>query len=340
MCCFFSCRITVLISLLLVLGAPLLQAESSQHLPALGYRESIEEHDPMGLYGLADSRVASILRDYYRASFGGVRGWDEVESIRFEGILRVPQGELRFVAFKKKPDYCKVVLSGGGGVRIVMSYDGVDAWQLNGAESSEPSAMPAREALNFIRDAPTAGHLLYPMLPGKRIELLGECTVGEYACYDLRVHLPNGQQVSYAIDQFDFVERQQRVVNAVSGATEVTTHAAIELVGGIAVPMSSVLTIDGEFVHEVQMRSVEFDQGLMPWMFARPAGSYAPGSEAADAAVPSRSHVSGDSPVDSEPPVAETFGLGDMPVSMFEATRFPDLDAETTQSILDDVSDL
>ncbi|MFB3133670.1 MAG: hypothetical protein ACE10K_14225, partial [Rhodothermales bacterium] len=43
----------------------------------------------------------------------------EQQTLRFEGVLSMPQGALSFVAFKKKPDYCKVVLFGGNGARIV-----------------------------------------------------------------------------------------------------------------------------------------------------------------------------------------------------------------------------
>jgi uncharacterized radical SAM superfamily Fe-S cluster-containing enzyme len=215
------------------------------------------------------SKLRYLLREYYRLSFGGIENWEQVESFRFEGRLHMPQGTLDFVAFKKKPDYCKIVLNQGRD-QIVMAYDGTDAWQLNTMESSDPVAMPSLEALNFIRDAPTAGHLLYPTLPGKQIELLGMRMVEGHACYELQVTLPNGQQVTYAIERTNFVERQQRVVNAVSGAVEVTTHSELQKVQGVWVPMVSRMETEGVFTHEVRMKSVEINTGVMPWMFARP----------------------------------------------------------------------
>ena len=329
---------------LLLLQCTLLRAQSESPEPEalLTYRRTIVGWEPMDLHGL-DSRVSGILRNYYEASFGGRRNWAEVESIRFEGVLRMPQGALSFVAFKKKPDYFKIVIFGGGGARIVMSYDGADAWQLNTAESSEPSAMPPVEALNFIRDAPVAGHLLYPALAGKQIELLGTRTVGGYNCYDLRVTLPDGQQVTYAIDCIDFVERQQIVVNAVSGATEVTTHGRIDQIAGVSIPMRSTMTVAGELVHEVQMRRVEVNKGLMPWMFARPSGAYVPGKVPEGVVELDQVwQLSGDESLNapSAAPAFGTFGLDEPPLGAFEGTRFPDLDAETTQSILDDIGDL
>ena len=340
---FPSYRCAALLCLLLVQCTLLrAQSESAEPEAVLSYREAIVGWEPMNVHAL-DSRVAGILRDYYEASFGGHRNWKKVESFRFEGVLRMPQGALSFVAFKKKPDYCKIVLFGGGGVRIVMSYDGADAWQLNTAESAQPSAMPPTEALNFIRDAPVAGHLLYPTLPGKQVEMLGRRVVDGVDCYDLRVTLPDGQQVIYAIDRSDFVERQQIVVNPVSGATEVTTHGRIDRIAGISVPMQSTMTIDGELVHEVQMRRVEVNQGLMPWMFARPSGAYIPGSMPEGVVELDKVwELTADESLNVEgaAPSSESFGLDEPPAGMFEATRFPDLDAETTQSILDDIGDL
>ena len=330
----------VLICMLSAAAPSLVAAEAE-----LTYRKAIVGYEPMYLYELVDSGVAEVLRDYYTTSFGGQHVWTEIESFRFEGVLTVPQGALHFVAFKKKPNYCKIVLFGGNGVRIVMSFDGADAWQLNTAESAEPSAMPPLEALNFIRDATVGGHLHYPALPGKQVELIGTRVIGGNECYDLQVTLPNGQQVTYAIDCLDFVERQQIVVNAVSGATEVTTHGRSERVAGAMIPMESSMTIDGELVHSVQMRSVEVNQGLMPWMFARPSGAYIPGSGPAGGEGAGQAQglsLTSDTSLNSvwALPRAESFGLKEAPLGAFETSRFPDLDAETKQSILEDIGDL
>jgi hypothetical protein len=199
--------------------------------------------------------------------------------------------------------------------------------------------MPPVEALNFIRDATTGGHLLYPVLPGKHLELLGTRRVGEYDCYDLRVTLQGGQQVTYAIDKFMFEERQQIVVNPVSGETEVTTHARMEKVDGLVIPLQSTMTVDGVCAHEVWLRSVEVNLGLMPWMFSRPSGAYIPGSVPPPAPELEGEGIWQGLQSDSEALGAEpeSFGLEPGPFESSGATRFPGLDAETKESILDDI---
>ncbi|MGB0744963.1 MAG: hypothetical protein ACPGSB_10615, partial [Opitutales bacterium] len=66
--------------------------------------------NPFDTDGL-DGKVAEILEKYYEQTFGGAENWETVQSVQFDGVLHLPQGETSFVAFKKKPDYCKVIIS-------------------------------------------------------------------------------------------------------------------------------------------------------------------------------------------------------------------------------------
>ena len=284
--------------------------------------------DPMGLDGV-EPRLAYVLRRYYENALGGAENWQKVQSVRFEGTLRLPQGAFDFIAFKKKPDHCKVALFGARGQRIVMAYDGTDAWQLTGQADAVPEDMSAGEALNFIRDASTGGHLLYPTLPGKRIELLGTQRVGQETCNDVRVTLPNGQQVTYSIGVTSFTELRQMVVNAVTGEVEVTTHTRTQEVEGLLVPMQSTMTVDGEFKHEVLLHRAAVNVGVMPWMFSRPSG----------ASVPGRDTEALQSSVRTLGAESSSFGLESDTFEASAASRFPDLDVETKQSILDDIGE-
>jgi len=192
--------------------------------------ELLARHQPMDTSGL-DSALAQLLDNYYEATFGGIRNWETVQSVKFEGRLSLADGgKLDFVAFKKKPFYSKVVLTGPSGASFVMAYDGGEAWQLSTAGEQEPEPMPEAEALNFARDAGFSGHLAYPTLPGKRLRLLGARRVEGEVCYDIEVRLPNGQTVVYAIDASDYLQRQERTVNAVTGQEVVNTFYDIRRV--------------------------------------------------------------------------------------------------------------
>ena len=258
---------------LMLAGAEPAQPTDTQTEPPATYREAIQRVGAMDVEGLP-AGLARILEDYYKHSFGGEDNWATVESMRFDGTLRLPEGAVRFRALKKKPDYCQIILFGGSDARVIMSYDGSETWQIVTAAEEGPSEMPPLEALNFIRDASFGSHLLHPKLPGKTVELLGIRKVGKQPCHDLRVTLANGQQITYAIHVVLHEEKQQIVKNAVTGDTEVITHFDSRIVHGVQIPYRSEMSINGEFVHEVKMQRVELNLGIMPWTFSRPTGAY------------------------------------------------------------------
>jgi hypothetical protein len=230
----------------------------------------------MDVTGL-DREVASLLGSYYRRNFTDADTWDSVQSIRFEGFLHLPQGSLRFIAFKKKPDYTKVVILVGTKPVFVMAYDGQDAWQIDLSKSQEPVAMAPAEAINFIRDATTGGHLFYPRIPNKKIELKGSAVVADRRCFELLVTLPDGQPVTSFIAMSDFSEFQVRTTNAASGDTEIVRNLDFREHEGIRLPVRSELIINGAVAHTVEIVDVQFNRGVMPWMFARSSGAQMPG---------------------------------------------------------------
>lgn len=242
----------------------------------LSYRQAIEKLRPMVHVGL-DPKLGRILNNYYEGNFTSAHHWDKIQSIRYDGMLELPAGKMRFVAFRKKPDYYKVVVYDGAGSRYAMAYDGVDAWQLMVVEGQGQAIdMPELEALNFIRDAITGGHLLYPQLPGKEIRLDGSVLVDGERCYRLLITLPDGDQIVSALDFSSLVERQQSTVNHVSGKIETNIHSKFQMVDGIRVPFLSIMTIDDEIMQKVQMIQVQTNIGAMPWMFQRPSGAHVP----------------------------------------------------------------
>ena len=300
-------------------AASSVQADELEAQEANLFRQSIVRLEPMDYTGL-DYGLGSVLRNYYKQNFTSAENWEQFQSIRFEGTLELAHGTVRFTAFKKKPDYCKVVIFASNGGRIVMAYDGTEAWQLNTMQgsgdhpdrhqpgsdwnASQPVAtMPGDEALNFIRDASTGGHLLYPLLEGKQLQILGTTTVEGERCYELKITLPDGQIVRSMLDMKDYSERRQVVINNVNGDEEVTTHSDFRQIDGIRVPFSSTLTIDGEQVHQVRLQTVQTDLGVMPWMFSRSSGTYVPSAHLEQNISPSVSKLVGGGTV---PPVVES----------------------------------
>jgi hypothetical protein len=223
--------------------------------------------------------LATVLSGYYRNNFTSQEHWELIESVRFDGVIELPEGSVRFTAFKKKPDYCKIVVFAPNGGRIVMGYDGTDAWQLNTLQSdAQAEDMPPQEALNFIRDATTGGHLLYPLVTGKKVELVGTSNFDGKRHYELLVTLPDGQTVRSLLDMTTFKEVRQTTINNVNGNQEITTNSDFREIDGMLVPGLSILTIDGQQIHQSRIERVQTNLGVMPWMFSRSSGANVPGA--------------------------------------------------------------
>lgn len=260
--------------------AQVTSAEPVEAVEAVGnnYRDSILRLDPMNTVNV-DRDMASILNDFYESNYTDSETWDKVESIRFEGELITPQGSFGFIAYQKKPDYCKIALFHGEAPLLVMAYDGQEAWQMDFTQSEDAVMMPKLEALNFIRDAPVGGHLFYPQIPGKTIVLKGVALVADRRCFELLITLPDGQQITSMLGMTDFREHQLVTTNAVTGKREVTTHTKFLHHQGIRLPACSELTIEDELVHTLVVNDVVFNEGVMPWMFVRSSGELLKGTK-------------------------------------------------------------
>lgn len=269
-------RLCILAMLLVALMTPIAAQEESAELDTpQPSRDAAQVRDPMDLTGV-DSGVASILRNHYRHNYQSSETWERVQSLRFEGMLHLKERSLRFVAFKKKPNNVKIMVSSDERPVMVMAYDGADAWQIDPTRSAEPVDMPAAEALNFIRDAVTGSHLLNTGMPGKRIELQGSTVVDGRRHYELLVTLPTGQTLTSLLDMVTFSEYLKITQNAVTGDRETVKTLESKMVEGIHIPTRSELSIDGKVVHTIEITDVRINVGVMSWMFARSSGMDSP----------------------------------------------------------------
>jgi len=285
---------------------------------------------PMDVEGL-DPKLADVLTKYYKWTFGGSEKWNQIQSVRFDGLLHLADGTARFTAFKKKPNYSKIVVYLGKRDRFVLSYDGEDAWQLNTTGAgAEPSTMPADEAKNFIRDATMGGHLMYPQIEGKEISLLDVTKVEGRLCYQVEVKLPTGEQIISCLDVSDFSELSQTTVNAVNGLLEKTIFSDFRYLNRVRFPFASRMLSDGQTVHTVEMQRIRTNLGITPWMFKRASVAHMGEEAVEDGAVDLFKE-----PIDD---VAWKDGFGSSE-SVPGQTAFPDSN-DKSQSILDKLDKL
>ena len=297
---------------------------ANEYGPLSGYARAGAQRGAMDTYGL-DPKLASILGKYYKNNFTSEQDWEALKSIRFEGILRLAEDEFSFNASKKKPYYSKLTVLAPNGSNIEMGYDGEDAWQSNtGRAELSYSSMTEAEASNFTRDATIGGHLLYPLINGKKIELLGAANVDGARCYEIKITLPDGQVIRSFLDITDYSQRRIITINQVSNEEEVITNSDFRKIAGIHVPFISVLTIGGVQVHKYHFTDVNPNYGAMNWMFARPSSGSALEEVPSLNEKPGNTVTLDESPADK--PLNFTFG------SYFGADSVFDVNAQSYQS--------
>lgn len=276
-----------------------------------------------------DPVLASVLSRYYGKTFGGQENWKTIQSARFVGLLHLPQGSVRFVAYKKKPNLCKVAISTENGALVVLAYDGEDAWQLNTAQADPvPIDMDAAEAQNFIRDASMGGHLLYPGEKGKKLQILGTADIDGSACYLIEQILPSGQRVVSAIDVVSMDEKRQTTVNAVNGLEEENHFSDFRTLEQVRFPFASIMRSNGEVVHRVEMLEIRLNLGLMPWMFKRPSGAFFP-DDSEGSAFPNDEFFER---LKSTTPLKDSFGPETPNPGLFQ-----NIEVDEVKSILEDI---
>ena len=239
----------------------------------------------MDVEGL-DPTLANILESYYERTFGGLDNWEALESVRFDGTLHTPQGSLKFIVFKKKPNLCKVEIILSPDVSSFMGYDGRDAWTFNPTVDAGPQTMDSVTAEAFIRDATIGGHLLYPRLEGKRLEINGTTIIEGHRCYQIEVTLPGGEQMTSFLDMGDQVERRVVTIDAESGREKVDTRYEFETFAGVQFPVVSVSLLGGEPLHRVEISEIRTNLGMTDWMFARPETAVVEKEEAPEPLLP------------------------------------------------------
>lgn len=213
-----------------------------------------------------NAELGELLNKYYR-TLGGFDRWSEVESFLIHGVVHFPgSGSLQFKNYRMKPDLNKLVLYLPKGYKLVLCFNGLDAWQLHTFVSPEPNLMPVEQSIDFIRDACFGGHLLYPKLEGKELTLLDNDVADESTHRDIEVVLPNGQNIIYSLSTLGYLIAEE-TKSMQSGISKRVEMSEFKRISGVAIPFEGKTYFDGELVQEVRIESVKLNHGVYAWMF-------------------------------------------------------------------------
>lgn len=241
-------------------ATPTAQNATGGELALILRQTAMPEMDP--------DRLGSILNRYYQAGYGGADNWEKVASLRVSGQLKLEAGQFEFNTYQKKPHYFKMTLHRPQQT-LVFGYDGNVAWQVLGRDTAGVE-MDAAETRRFIHGTHFGNHLLYPYALGKQIEYLDTVPVDAAICHQIRVTLESGLQVDYFIDIRTYLERKSIITDLRTGRVTESLSQDYFRESGITVSRKVVSSENGVWVSTLELDTITFNSGVMPWMFKMP----------------------------------------------------------------------
>jgi len=245
--------------------------------PAPGLAEVLQHPVPMttalrqaAMPEMDDSRVGRILARYYQQFLGGEATWRGLESIKYDGSLKVDGTVFALSAFQKKPNLIKMTLIhpvNQGSLQL--GYDGQTAWKQGAGQPAE--TMTPEEARRFIHGVRLGGHLIHPFAEGKTIRYIDTVPIEGSICHQLRVELETSYEVDYFIDIRSLAEVKVINRDLKNDFTNSIVYHDYQRVGGIPVPVLVDNYENGELVSRLDNEEIRINSGVMPWMFRLPA---------------------------------------------------------------------
>lgn len=227
------------------------------------------ESQSVAMPTMPDGRLGRILRQYYDSSLGGRSGWDQLSSLQLEGRFS-SQGEvLNFTAYLKKPDLFKLILKSDER-KTIYGYDGDRAWVHWLRPASAPQRLKLADEAQFVSNALFGCHLLYPYAEGKVIRYVDTIPFEGRVCDLLQVELSNGHRFDYYLDLRTHLEVRRISFAPKSGDRLTFDLMDYDASGLIPIPRAVVLQRNEQQVGRFELGRLQFNPGIMPWMFRQP----------------------------------------------------------------------
>lgn len=140
---------------------------------------------------------------------GGSEKLKALQSLRTTGTLSLgPRGDAKLTREIKRPGMVRTdfVL---GSVTLVHAYDGKQGWQIGPDGKVVPLA--GDDLTNAQQDTDIEGPLVDYKKKGNTVEYVGQTSVGDAQCYNLKVTYPNGDVTYECLDAKNYLAIAQKV---------------------------------------------------------------------------------------------------------------------------------
>lgn len=218
-----------------------------------------------------DQELKRILGDYYLDSYGGSKTWAKLQSLQTIGEIFINNTKIPFIAYKKKPNLCKIIFNPMSEKRYLQAFDGHNAWEWNTHASDGPSLMTEKNARSFIASSGMGDELLFPQLSTKKIVFTGSRLLENgQLVRDIQVTLAGDVSITYSIDVRQSILLEETQNYSSEDRIERMVYSDHRTIDGVQVAFRNDVYLNEKLSHSIRFRQVQFNAGLISWMFTMP----------------------------------------------------------------------
>ena len=219
-----------------------------------------------------DHELKRVLGDYYIDSYGGPETWAKLQSLQTIGEIFINNTKIPFIAYKKKPNLCKIIFNPMSEKRYLQAFDGHNAWEWNTHASDGPSLMNEKNARSFIASSGMGDELLFPQCRAKKIVFTGSRLLENgQLVQDIQVTLAGGVSITYSIGVRQSMLLEETQEYSSEDRIERMVYSDHRTIDGVQVAFRNDVYLNGKLSHSIRFRQVQFNAGLISWMLSRPS---------------------------------------------------------------------
>jgi len=206
------------------------------------------------------------------AARGGVEKIKAIKSVRMTGKIYVENMHIGAVLLIKRPGAARVDASFQG-MKMVRSFDGESAWQIDMLEGKpDPEKMTGDDEKEMKDLADIDGPLVDYKAKGNTVELVGKEDLEATPVYKLKVTDKSGDIRYIYLDCQNYLELKTSARRKVNGRDAVSDeyYSDYKAVGGVFFPHSIESKTDGEVEDRIVVDKIELNVDIDDTIFKMP----------------------------------------------------------------------
>jgi len=206
------------------------------------------------------------------AARGGVEKIKAIKSVRMTGKIYVENMQIGAVLLIKRPGAARVDASFQG-MKMVRSFDGESAWQIDMLEGKpDPEKMTGDDEKEMKDLADIDGPLVDYKAKGNTVELVGKEDLEATPVYKLKVTDKSGDIRYIYLDCQNYLELKTSARRKVNGRDAVSDeyYSDYKAVGGVFFPHSIESKTDGEVEDRIVVDKIELNVDIDDTIFKMP----------------------------------------------------------------------